>query len=98
MRPAGEGGGGSGLGMDPGLGRQQAAQLDEQSKKIKTAQADIDGLMNELRAVWIGDDQKRFDTKWQSEYSSQLKDAAKRLHKAAEQVRTDAAEQGKTSK
>ena len=89
--------GSKGLGMNTSLGRQQADQLEAQGKKIKAAQKDIDGLMNELRATWFGPDADRYQTKWNTDYSTQLEHAGSRLLKTAGQVCEQAREQDKGS-
>lgn len=98
MRPATDGGGGgNSLGMDPGLGKQQAETLEQQGKKIKQAQQEIDTLMGELKTTWFGEDADRYQNKWNSDYSAQLTQAAQRLTKVAGQVRDQAREQQRGS-
>ena len=64
---------------------------------IKQAQQEIDNLMGELKATWFGNDADRYQNKWNSDYSSQLTQAAQRLTKVAGQVRDQAAEQKRGS-
>lgn len=97
MRPADGGGGANAWGMDPGLGKQQAETLEQQGKKIKQAQQEIDNLMGELKATWFGNDADRYQNKWNSDYSAQLTQAAQRLTKAATQVRENAGQQKRGS-
>ena len=91
------GGGANAWGMDPVLGKQQAEALEQQGKKIKQAQQEIETLMGELKATWFGNDADRYQNKWNSDYSSQLTQAAQRLTKVAGQVRDQASEQRRGS-
>jgi uncharacterized protein YukE len=83
--------------MNTGSARGSATDLDAASKKIDKAEKSIDGLVNQLKAVWWGDDQKRFESKWTGGYKADLTDASKTLHAAAENIRSEATQQDKTS-
>jgi uncharacterized protein YukE len=83
--------------MDTGVGRAQAGTLDEQAAKIKKAKASIDDLVGQLKQVWWGEDQKRFESKWNGQYAADLTKAATGLSKAADEIRTNAKEQDKVS-
>ena len=83
--------------MNTSVGRSSASTLDEQAGKIDKAKSQIDDLVGQLKAVWWGDDQKRFESKWNGQYQSDLTQASKGLKKAAGTIRDNASEQDKTS-
>lgn len=85
------------LWMDTPVGRAQAAVLDDQAAKIKKAKGEIDDLINQLKSCWWGEDQKKFESKWQGQYSGDLTKAATSLAKTADQIRTEAKAQDRTS-
>ena len=85
------------LSMNTGVGRAQAGVLDDSAQKIKKAKSEIDDLIGQLKASWWGEDQKKFDTKWNGQYAADLTKAATGLSKAADQIRTEAKQQDQTS-
>jgi uncharacterized protein YukE len=85
------------LSMQTGVARTQAGVLDDSAQKIKKAKSEIDSLIGELKSSWWGDDQKKFDTKWNGQYAADLTKASTGLSKAADQIRTEAKQQDQTS-
>jgi uncharacterized protein YukE len=85
------------LSMNTSVGRTQAGVLDDQAAKIKKAKAEIDDLISQLKASWWGDDQKKFESKWTGQYAGDLTKAASGLAKTADEIRTEAKDQDKTS-
>lgn len=85
------------LSMNTPVGRAQAAVLDDQAAKLKKAKSEIDDLINQLKTCWWGDDQKKFESKWNGQYSTDLTKAATSLAKTADHIRAEAKQQDRTS-
>jgi uncharacterized protein YukE len=85
------------LSMQTGVARTQAGVLDDSAQKIKKAKGEIDSLIGELKGSWWGEDQKKFDTRWNGQYAADLTKASTGLTKAADQIRTEAKQQDQTS-
>ena len=85
------------LSMQTGVARTQAGVLDDSAQKIKKAKSEIDDLIGQLKSSWWGEDQKKFETKWNGQYAADLTKAATGLTKAADQIRTEAKQQDQTS-
>lgn len=85
------------LSMNTPVGRAQAAVLDQQAAKIKKAKSEIDDLINQLKTCWWGEDQKKFESRWNGQYASDLTKAATSLSRTADQIRSEAKQQDRTS-
>ena len=85
------------LSMNTGTARTQAGVLDDSAQKIKKAKSEIDDLIGQLKSSWWGEDQKKFETKWNGAYAADLTRASTGLSKAADQIRTEAKQQDQTS-
>lgn len=85
------------LSMQTGVARTQAGVLDDSAQKIKKAKTEIDDLIGQLKSSWWGEDQKKFETKWNGAYAADLTKASTGLSKAADQIRTEAKQQDQTS-
>jgi uncharacterized protein YukE len=85
------------LSMNTGVARAQAGVLDDSAQKIKKAKAEIDDLIGQLKGSWWGEDQKKFESKWNGQYGADLTKASTGLAKGADQIRTEAKQQDSAS-
>ena len=85
------------LSMNTGTARTQAGLLDDSAQKIKKAKSEIDDLIGQLKSSWWGEDQKKFESRWNGQYASDLTKAASSLSRTADQIRTEAKQQDRTS-
>jgi uncharacterized protein YukE len=85
-------------GMNVEVCRAQAEILETQAQKIKTVKTTIDGLVEELKQNWWGQDARDFAGKWEGTHKPELQKVQTKLKNVVQTIRTEAKEQVNASR
>lgn len=80
-------------GMNVEVCRSQAEVLDTQAERIKNVKVRIDGLIEELKQNWWGDDARDFAATWEGTHKPAIQKVHVSLKEVAQTIRTEAKQQ-----